>query len=65
MPSAPSGSGPRCPTTAANQFVKKATQNVLLAFADGPAAASHPAQDNLDAMDEYAGDPIAAQHNLW
>jgi hypothetical protein len=52
-------------TTAANQFVKKATQNVLLAFADGPAAASHPAQDNLDAMDEYAGDPIAAQHNLW
>jgi hypothetical protein len=52
-------------TPAANQFVKKATSNILRAFADGPAAAEYPAQDNLDAMDEYAGDPIAAQHNLW
>jgi hypothetical protein len=52
-------------TPAANQFVKKATSNILRAFADGPAAAKYPAQDNLDAMDEYAGDPIAAQHNLW
>ena len=50
---------------AANQFVKQATSNILRAFADGPAAARYPAVDNLDAMDEYAGDPIAAQHNLW
>ena len=49
----------------ANQFVKQATSNILRAFADGPAAARYPAVDNLDAMDEYAGDPIAAQHNLW
>ena len=52
-------------TPAANQFVRKVTANVLRALADGPAAGSHPAQDNLDAMNEYAGDPIAAQHNLW
>jgi hypothetical protein len=52
-------------TPAANQFVKQATSNILRAFADGPAAARYPALDNLDAMDEYAGDPIAAQHNLW
>jgi hypothetical protein len=52
-------------TPAANQFVKQATSNILRAFADGPAAARYRAVDNLDAMDEYAGDPIAAQHNLW
>jgi hypothetical protein len=46
-------------------FVKKVTANVLRAFADGPAAARYPAHDNLDAMQEYAGDPIAAQHDLW
>jgi len=46
-------------------FVKKVTANVLRAFADGPAAAKYPAHDNLDAMQEYAGDPIAAQHDLW
>jgi N,N-dimethylformamidase beta subunit-like protein len=46
-------------------FVKQVTANVLRAFADGPAAAKYPARDNLDAMQEYAGDPIAAQHDLW
>jgi len=35
------------------------------AFADGPAAARHPARDNLEAMREWAGDPIAAQRDLW
>jgi hypothetical protein len=34
------------------------TANVLRAFADGPAAARFPAHDNLDAIHEYAGDPI-------
>jgi len=29
------------------------------------AAAKHPAHDNLAAMHEWAGDPIAAHHNLW
>jgi hypothetical protein len=46
-------------------FVKRVTANVLHAFADGPAAGKYPAQDNLDAMQEWAGDPIAAQHDLW
>jgi hypothetical protein len=41
------------------------TSNALKAFADGPAAAKYPAHDNLNAMDEWPGDPIAAQHNLW
>jgi hypothetical protein len=49
----------------AGAFVRRVTANVLRAFADGPAAAKYPAHDNLDAMDEWAGDPIASQHNLW
>jgi len=46
-------------------FVRRVTANVLRAFADGPAAARHPAHDNLDALQEWAGDPIAARHDLW
>ncbi len=46
-------------------FTRKVTANVLHGFADGPAASKYPAADNLDAMQEWAGDPIAAQHNLW
>jgi hypothetical protein len=46
-------------------FTKRTTANLLRAFADGPAADKHPAQDNLDAMQEWAGDPIASEHNLW
>jgi len=42
----------------ASGFVRQATANVLRAFADGPAAARYPARDNLDAIREYAGDPI-------
>jgi hypothetical protein len=38
---------------------------VLRAFADGPAAARYPARDNLGAVREWAGDPIAADHDLW
>jgi hypothetical protein len=30
---------------------------VLRAFADGPAAAKHPAHDNLAAIDEPVGSP--------
>jgi hypothetical protein len=41
------------------------TKNVLRGFADGPAAAKHPARDNLAAMHEWPGDPIAGQHDLW
>ena len=47
------------------RFTKRVTGNMLHAFADGPAAAKYPAHDNLAAMQEWAGDPIAAQHNLW
>ena len=46
-------------------FTRRVTANLLRGFAGGPAAAKHPAYDNLDAMHEWAGDPIAAQHNLW
>jgi len=46
-------------------FTEKVTSNVLHAFADGPAAAKYPAQDNLDAMQEWPGDPIAGHHSLW
>jgi hypothetical protein len=34
--------------------------NLLTAFAAGPAGRSHPAHRNIDALHEYAGDPIAA-----
>ena len=47
------------------RFTQRVTTNVLHAFADGPAAKKYPAQDNLNAMHEWPGDPIAAQHNLW
>jgi hypothetical protein len=47
------------------RFTRHVTANVLHAFADGPAAARYPARDNLAALHEWAGDPIASQHNLW
>jgi hypothetical protein len=46
-------------------FTKHVTANLLQGFADGPAAAKHPAHDNLNAMHEWPGDPIGAQNNLW
>jgi hypothetical protein len=46
-------------------FTEKVTSNVLQAFAQGPAAAKYPAKDNLNAMQEWPGDPIAAHHSLW
>jgi hypothetical protein len=49
----------------ATSFTRRVTTNLLHAFADGPAASKHPARDNLDALQEWPGDPIAAQHNLW
>jgi hypothetical protein len=45
-------------------FVKQVTTNLLRAFADGPAAAKYPARDNLDAVHEYAGDPIGNPASL-
>jgi hypothetical protein len=52
-------------TKACGRFTRQVTANVLRAFAGGPAAAKYPAHDNLDAMNEWPGDPIAAGHNLW
>jgi N,N-dimethylformamidase beta subunit-like, C-terminal len=46
-------------------FTRRVTANVLHAFAKGPAAAKHPTRDNLAAMHEWPGDPIAAHHSLW
>jgi hypothetical protein len=48
-----------------SEFTRDVTANLLRAFGTGPAAANHPAHDNLAAMREWPGDPIAAQHNLW
>jgi hypothetical protein len=50
---------------AAGAFTRRVTANVLRAFASGPAARAYPAHDNLDAIGEWPGDPVAAQHNLW
>jgi hypothetical protein len=52
-------------TQKCGRFTRRVTANLLRAFAEGPAAAKYPAHDNLDAMNEWPGDPIAAQHNLW
>jgi len=52
-------------TRECGRFTRRVTANILRAFADGPAAAKHPAHDNLDSMREWPGDPIAARHNLW
>ena len=46
-------------------FTRQVAVNVLDAFASGPAAARYPARDNLAAMHEWPGDPVAANHNLW
>jgi len=46
-------------------FTIQVSKNLLHAFADGPAAAKYPANDNLDQMQEWPGDPVAAGHNLW
>jgi hypothetical protein len=54
---APPGYGWGLPASA-GRFTRRVTANVLTAFADGPAAARHPARDNLDAMHEAAGDPF-------
>ena len=47
------------------RFTRKVTANVLRAFAEGPAANRYKAKDNLAAMHEWPGDPIATHHNLW
>jgi hypothetical protein len=52
-------------TAAVSAFTTQVVKNLLVAFADGPAAAKYPAEDNLDQMQEYAGDPIADEQNLW
>jgi len=52
-------------TRACGRFTRRVTANLLRAFADGPAASRHPARDNLQVTHEWAGDPIAAGHDLW
>jgi hypothetical protein len=58
------GDQPHGITGATPGFVRQATMNVLRAFADGPAAAKHPARDNLDSIHEYVGEPAGAPSNL-
>jgi hypothetical protein len=52
-------------TGAGQRFTRRVTANVLRAFADGPAAGTYPAHDNLAAMKEWPGDPLSPAHNLW
>jgi len=52
------GDSPHGISASATAFVSQVTANVLRAFADGPAADAYPAHDNLEAMQEYAGDPL-------
>jgi hypothetical protein len=52
-------------TRRGGRFTRRVTANVLRAFADGPAADRYPARDNLRQTGAWAGDPIAAGHNLW
>jgi hypothetical protein len=52
-------------TRACHDFTRRVTANILRAFAEGPAAEKYPARDNLHAMREWPGDPIAAGHDLW
>jgi len=40
-------------------FVRQVTTNVLRAFAAGPAAATYKASDNVSAVHEYDGSPVA------
>jgi hypothetical protein len=47
------------------RFTRRVTANVLEAFAHGPAAYAFTAKDNLAAMHEWPGDPVAAHHDLW
>lgn len=45
--------------------VAAATRNLLLAFSAGPAGRAHPAAPDGGRFEQYAGDPIAARHDLW
>jgi len=35
--------------------------NLLIAFSEGPAGLAHPAHRNVEALHEFAGDPIWGQ----
>lgn len=47
------------------RVVAKVTQNLLLAFATGPAGRLHPAHGNLSSVNTWPGDPVASRHDLW
>jgi hypothetical protein len=52
-------------SASAGVFTGQVTSNVLQAFALGPAAIKYKAKENMAAMHEWPGDPVAAGHNLW
>jgi hypothetical protein len=55
---------PGCVTTpAGSALVAAVTTRLLTAMVVGPLGLSHPGVGNLDALHEYAGDPIAARVN--
>ena len=58
------GDRPHGITASTSAFVRQVTANVLRAFAEGPAAGRYPAHDNLDAVHEYAGDPLGNPGNF-
>lgn len=46
-------------------FTRRVTENLLRAFAAGPAGRRHPARDNLVEHHPYAGDPVWTHQQLW
>lgn len=58
------GDAPHGITGATPGFVRRVTANVLRAFAAGPAAARYPARDNLGAVHDPSGDPVANAQGL-
>ncbi len=52
-------------TRECGRFTRRVTANVLRAFADGPAAREHPAEDNVKALKAWPGNPIASGRDLW
>ncbi|MGN6330587.1 MAG: hypothetical protein ACTHOD_02915 [Motilibacteraceae bacterium] len=53
------------PDPRADVVVAAATRTLLLAFSAGPAGRTHPARPDGARVEHYAGDPIAARHDLW
>jgi hypothetical protein len=59
------GDGAHGIPAATAHFTRRVTENLLRAFAAGPAGHRHPARDNLAEHHPYPGDPVWTHHHLW